>query len=75
MNLRSEEPTKKPRDPDFIGSDVAMRRAAKRAQQRAKETARMTAVDKESGQSRHNARRGGAQTKQDSGDAHRPRSA
>ena len=51
MNSRKQNLTLKPRDPDFVGSDVAMLRAAKRARQRAKETAEITAANKGSGQS------------------------
>lgn len=40
MNTPKNEPPRKPRDPDFIGSDVAMRRAAERAHRRAAEAAR-----------------------------------
>jgi len=45
VNSSKQNPMRKPRDPDFIGSDVAMRRAAKRAQERAKETAEMAAAN------------------------------
>lgn len=48
MSSQGESPAQKPRDPDFIGADAAMRRAAKRAQLRAKETANMAAAHKES---------------------------
>ena len=51
MNSKGESPAQKPRDPDFVGSDVAMLRAAKRARQRAKETTEITAANKDSGQS------------------------
>ena len=43
MNTLKNESTRKPRDPDFIGSDVAMRRAAARARRRASEAARAAA--------------------------------
>ena len=43
MTSPQNEPTRKPRDPDFIGSDVAMRRAAERARRRAAEAARAVA--------------------------------
>ena len=46
MNSKGESPAQKPRDPDFVGADAAMRRAAKRAQERAKETAKMAAAHK-----------------------------
>ncbi len=62
MNLRKQNSTPKPRDPDFAGAEVAMRRAAKRARQRAKETAEIAAANKGSGQSRRDARGGVAQT-------------
>ena len=51
MNLRKQNSTPKPRDPDFAGAEVAMRRAAKRARQRAKETSETAAANKDSGQS------------------------
>ena len=48
MSPQGESPPQKPRDPDFVGADAAMRRAAKRAQERAKKTAEMAAANKES---------------------------
>ena len=51
MNSKGESPAQKPRDPDFVGADAAMRRAAKRARQRAKETSETAAANKDSGQS------------------------
>ena len=51
MNSKGESPAQKPRDPDFVGADAAMRRAAKRARQRAKETAEIAAANKGSGKS------------------------
>lgn len=44
MKSRKQNSTQKPRDPDFAGAEIAMRRAAKRAQERAKETAKMAAA-------------------------------
>lgn len=75
MNSKGESPAQKPRDPDFVGADAAMRRAAKRAKQRAKEAAEIAAANKGSGQSRRDARGGVAQSGRDSGDEHRPRPA
>lgn len=49
MNSESRLPNSKPRDPDFIGAEAAMRRAAKLAHQRAEEVAR-AATTKEHGQ-------------------------
>lgn len=46
MSSQGDSPAQKPRDPDFVGADAAMRRAAKRAQLRAKETAKMAAANK-----------------------------
>lgn len=46
MSSKGESPAQKPRDPDFVGADAAMRRAAKRARQRAKETAEAAAANK-----------------------------
>ncbi len=46
MSSPGESPAQKPRDPDFVGADAAMRRAAKRARERAKETARIAAANK-----------------------------
>ncbi|MCY4384051.1 MAG: hypothetical protein OXE44_12965 [Nitrospinae bacterium] len=43
MNSREQHSTQKPRDPDFAGAEVAMRRAAKRARRRAEEAARAAA--------------------------------
>ena len=40
MTSPQNEPTRKPRDPDFIGAEAAMRRAAARARRRAAEAAR-----------------------------------
>ena len=40
MTSPQNEPTRKPRDPDFIGAEAAMRRAAERARRRAAEAAR-----------------------------------
>ncbi len=38
------EPAKQPRDPDFVGADAAMHRAAKIARRRAMETSGAVAV-------------------------------
>ncbi len=46
MKSRKQKSTQKPRDPDFAGAEIAMRRAAKRARERAKETARIAAANK-----------------------------
>ena len=46
MASPEHKPSRKPRDPDFIGAEAAMRRAAKRARQRAKETAEAAAANK-----------------------------
>ena len=46
MKSQKENSTQKPRDPDFAGAEIAMRRAAKRAQERAKRTAEMAAANK-----------------------------
>lgn len=46
MSSQGESPAQKPRDPDFVGADAAMRRAAKRARRRAKETAEAAAANK-----------------------------
>ena len=62
MNSKGESPAQKPRDPDFVGADAAMRRAAKRARQRAKKTAEIAAANKDSGQSGRDARGFRAQT-------------
>ena len=43
MNSQGESPGQKPRDPDFVGADAAMRRAAERARRRAEEAARAAA--------------------------------
>ena len=46
MTSRKRNSVHRPRDPDFAGAEIAMRRAAKRAQERAKETAKMAATGK-----------------------------
>ena len=46
MNSRKQNSTQRPRDPDFAGAEIAMRRAAKIARKRAKETARLAAANK-----------------------------
>ena len=51
MNSRKQNSHHKPRDPDFAGAEIAMRRAAKRAQLRARETAKMAAANKGSARS------------------------
>ena len=38
MNSQNQKSTKKPRDPDLVGAEVALRRAAERVRQRAAET-------------------------------------
>ena len=43
MNSRKQNSTPKPRDPDFVGAEAAMRRAAARARRRAEEAARAAA--------------------------------
>ena len=43
MNSKGESPAQKPRDPDFVGADAAMRRAAERARRRAEEAVRAAA--------------------------------
>ena len=39
MNPEDGEPKQKPRDPDFVGAEAAMRRAARRARRRAEQAA------------------------------------
>lgn len=46
MTSRKRSSVHRPRDPDFAGAEIAMRRAAKRARQRAKETAEAAAANK-----------------------------
>ena len=75
MNSKGESPAQKPRDPDFVGADAAMRRAAERARQRAKETAKIAAANKDSGQSGRGVRGIEARTGRDTGDEHQPRPA
>ncbi len=43
MNSKGGNPEQKPRDPDFVGADAAMRRAAERARRRTEEAARAAA--------------------------------
>ena len=38
MSSQNQKPTKKPRDPDLVGADIALRRAAERVRRRAAET-------------------------------------
>ena len=38
MSSQDRKSTKKPRDPDFVGAEIALRRAAERVRQRAAET-------------------------------------
>lgn len=38
MNSQNQKSTKKPRDPDLVGAEVALRRAAERIHRRAAET-------------------------------------
>ncbi|VAW75184.1 hypothetical protein MNBD_GAMMA15-1967 [hydrothermal vent metagenome] len=47
MSSHDHKPTRKPRDPDFVGADAAMHRAAKRARRRAEETSGSVAVYKD----------------------------
>ena len=46
MSSQGEVPAQKPRDPDFIGADAAMRRAAVRARKLAEKTDAMIAAGK-----------------------------
>ena len=46
MKSRKQNLAQKPRDPDFAGAEIAMRRAAKIARKRAKKTAEMAASNK-----------------------------
>lgn len=39
MSSEGGEPKQRPRDPDFIGAEAAMRKGAKRARQRAEQAA------------------------------------
>ena len=47
MSSQNQKSTRKPRDPDLAGAEVAMRRAAKRARRRAAETTGSVAVYKD----------------------------
>jgi len=47
MNTRNIKSTEKSRDPDLVGAEVAMRRAAELARRRAEETAGAVAVFKD----------------------------
>ena len=47
MSSQNQKSTRKPRDPDLVGAEEAMRRAAKRARQRAAETTGSVAVFKD----------------------------
>ena len=38
MNSQNQKSTKKPRDPDLVGAEIALRRAAERVRRRAAET-------------------------------------
>ena len=38
MSSQNQKPTKKPRDPDLVGAEIALRRAAERVRRRAAET-------------------------------------
>ena len=38
MSSQNQKSTKKPRDPDLVGAEIALRRAAKRVRRRAAET-------------------------------------
>ncbi len=46
MNARNLKSTEKSRDPDLVGAEAAMRRAAERARRRADETSGAVAVFK-----------------------------
>ena len=46
MNSPGRNPEQKPRDPDFVGADAAMRRAALRARKLAEKTDAMIAAGK-----------------------------
>ena len=43
----SQDPERKPRDPDFVGAEAALRRAAKKARRRAFQTTGKVAVFKD----------------------------
>ena len=47
MSSQDQKSTRKPRDPDLAGAEVAMRRAAKRARRRAAEITGWVAVYKD----------------------------
>ncbi len=47
MSSHDQKPTRKPRDPDFVGAEAAMHRAAKRARRRAGETSGSVVVYKD----------------------------
>ncbi len=47
MSSQKQKSVPKPRDPDFAGAELAMRRAAKRARRRAGETTGSVAVYKD----------------------------
>jgi hypothetical protein len=47
MGSQNQKSNPKPRDPDLVGAEEAMRRAAKRARQRAAETTGSVAVYKD----------------------------
>ncbi len=47
MSSQNQKSTRKPRDPDLVGAEVAMRRAARRARRRAAETTGSVAVFKD----------------------------
>ncbi len=47
MSSQNQKSTRKPRDPDLVGAEDAMRRAAKRARRRAAETTGSMAVYKD----------------------------
>ncbi len=44
MSTKNSKSTEKYRDPDFVGAEVAMHRAAERARRRAQETTGVVAV-------------------------------
>lgn len=47
MSSQNQKSTRKPRDPDLVGAEAAMLRAAKRARRRAEETTGSLAVYKD----------------------------
>ena len=47
MSSQNQKPTKKPRDPDLVGAEIALRRAAERVRRRAAETGSTVVVVKD----------------------------